>query len=59
MIAGAVHEQQDELPTVLLSQLANVSRKIWKHRVSGAGRIKKTQVPSFGLTALYNRHIHG
>jgi hypothetical protein len=32
---------------------AKVSRKIWKHSVSGAGRIRKMQVPSFGLTAPY------
>jgi hypothetical protein len=37
MIAGSVYKQQDELPGYFL---ANVSRKIWKHSVSGAGMIR-------------------
>src|SRR5882724_6072041 len=31
---------------------ATVSRKIWKHSVSGAGMTRKTQVPAFGQTAI-------
>src|SRR4029077_5496491 len=33
--------------------LARVSRKIWKHSVSAAGKIRNTQVPSLGHTAPY------
>src|SRR5260370_42419375 len=38
---------------IFLHILAKMSRKIWKHSVSDAGMIRKTQVPSFGHTAPY------
>jgi len=37
MVAGTVHEQQDELPPIPSGQCLE---KIWKHSVSGAGMIR-------------------
>jgi hypothetical protein len=42
----AVHEQQDEPPTVLLT---HSSRKIWKHLVSDAGGSVCPVPPPFGM----------
>jgi hypothetical protein len=51
VIAGSVHKKQDQFLVIFF--FAKVSRKIWKYSVSGAGRIRKMQVPSFGQTAPY------
>jgi hypothetical protein len=47
VISGSVHKKQGQFLVIFLHQ------GLQKHSVSGAGRLRKMQIPSFGLTGPY------